>query len=174
MKIILLVGILFSIFFNGICGIAEEPIRKVDGWGGYKFGISMNQATAVRKDAKWEEIEYSSEKEKCLVFDTTVHGEKGKVVVRFENGKLFRIHINFDRFKGGCDEKLTKTVSEGLISLYGTKYAKSENRKIVWRFPQGGLIELTNFCIMEQDTDFKRDAIGTGIVFVIYEYSEGF
>jgi len=174
-KILLLVGILVLVFIGRI-GRAEEPIKKLEGWGEYKFGMSISQTTAVRKDARWEEMHWGKppEKEQCLVQDSEFYGEKGRIIVRFKKARLAKIHIEFRRLEGGCDEKLLRTVYDPLVKLYSLKYAKVEGREIVWRFPQGGMITLLNICITKNDTDFKPEAIGTGMVSVIYEHSEGF
>jgi hypothetical protein len=173
-RMIFFVSIFFLILFSVESSGTEEPVKKVDGWGGYKFGMSMAQAASVRKDARWEEIEYQSGNEKCLVDNGNFYGEKGKIVVRFKEGKLWKIHLDFNRFQGGCDEKLARPISDALLTSYGTKYTKQEGRSLVWRFPQGGMITFSYFCITEGSTDFKPEAIGTGGVYVIYEQSEGF
>jgi hypothetical protein len=142
----------------------EECVMKIEGWGGYKFGMSMSQAGDVQKDARWEEIEYQTGKEKCLVRDGKIDGEEAKILIRFVNGKLFRIQIKFERFDGGCNKKLIGTIVDGLANLYGLKCAKSEKGKITWRFPQGGSIEVLNFC--------RKDK--TGMALVTYEQSETF
>jgi hypothetical protein len=173
-KIVLLTGILLLVSMVEL-SIAEGPAKKLEGWGGYKFGMTITEAAAVRKEARWEEQLWGSPpvKEKCLAFDSEFMGEKGKVTVRFKEGKLFRITISFDRFKGGCDENLMKTIFGGVVDVYGDKFT-IDNREAVWRFPQGGKISLLYVCIRPQDTDFKPEAIGTGVIYLHYEQSEGF
>ena len=96
-----------------------------------------------------------------------------------QNGLVDRIIIHFERFEGKCNEKLLKTIFDGIVASYGGKYLKSVPRSenpfptVRWQFPQGGMIELINMCVYRDDQDFKSDR-PQGLIIVGYKYSEGF
>jgi len=56
--------IVVLIFFNGEYGKTEEIPKKIEGCCGYKFGMTIKQASAVREDARLEEIDYGGSKKK--------------------------------------------------------------------------------------------------------------
>ena len=148
---------------------------------GLRVNYPPNPLSRVREDAKWEEHNYGdSRKEKVLTRNTTISGERGTVIVGFNKDKLVdRIIIHFERFDGGCNDKLLKTIYGGLKDSYGVKYLKAVPRSeskiptVRWLFPQGGKIELVNLCIWGDDDDFKSDR-PQGLIIVTYAPAEGF
>jgi hypothetical protein len=60
-------------------------INKVEGFEGYKFGMTLNEALAVRPSAKQTQCDYKNVAI-CIEYPTTVSVFRSTVVAQFERG----------------------------------------------------------------------------------------
>ena len=150
----------------------DGEIEKIDGYGGYKFGMTLEEADAVRPDdVRQSECKYPGVSLVCLKRQTTLYGEEAEIVVIFsqQGQRVERVQINFFRMTenstGACRSVL-KAIAEPLLKTFGTKYLREseDNLKITWHLPKGGKVVLRKLCV---DADF-------GVVTVTYSPSDAF
>jgi hypothetical protein len=152
-----LAAILFQILvliYNAPNVVAESGrIDRIDGYGGYKFGMTLKEADAVRaddvvnKDCEFNGIEA------CIERKTHLFGEEAIITaqVSSETHTLEHIIISFKRLElvapGAC-KNVISSISGPLLETFGRKF-KEKGRDITWHLPRGGTIELTNLCLNE-------------------------
>lgn len=144
---------------------------KLDGYGGYKFGMTLKEAMAVRGDVKVTNCEYTGV-EKCLERQGRFFGEPGNVTVQIfkSTGRVEQIVIAFRRMDSPEDSQACKKTVDvllpQLLKVYDPKQAVSPNtqRELVWYFSKGGEVSLVNLCITDD----------LGMVVVTYKATDGF
>ena len=142
----------------------------IDGFGGYKFGMTLKEAKEIRTDAKQTKCEYTKLNiDTCLEYDDNFYGEQATVTVLFEksSNKVHSVAISFDRFgaKKGSDDciRVATTLFPRLVEKYGDKF---KFKNTIANFPEGtwypsagGKLSMKRFCI---DND-------SGMVSIVYE-----
>jgi hypothetical protein len=139
---------------------------KVTGYGGYRFGMTLDEARRVDSRAVETKCEYVGAAI-CLQKDEKFFGEPGRIDALFADSdkRLTRININFNRLDGpdGACKKVADTVVSALFRTFGNP-TKAEKAQGYWYPPAGGEISFTNFCINDD----------LGIVVVSYGPSAAF
>jgi len=142
---------------------------EIDGYGGYKFGMTLKEADAVRDDDAVVSCDYVGVKT-CIEREGNFFGEKGVVTVQFDlkTNRVRQILITFRRLDGEKGQKacrkVLETIATPLIDTYGKPRISEDNSEIAWYARRGGRVQLTKLCITED----------TGAVIVSYAPSEPF
>jgi hypothetical protein len=124
---VLLLTVMFFLFLS-----AEsfgQSIDKLDGYGGYKFGMTLEQAFAVRRDVKITQCEYENVY-RCIERQGNFFGHAGTIVVQI-SGRTKRVNkivLTFDRIdekfgQGKCKAVLDDILPQ-LFKVYKPKDAK--------------------------------------------------
>lgn len=143
-------------------------ITKLEGFGGYKFGMTLEEADAVRKDDVINRACEFHETEVCIERRTVFFGEEAIITAQISSRthRLDQVIITFNRIKStiaGACKKVLHNIAGPLLKTYGTG-AKEENNNFVWHLPQGGEVTLTRLCITED----------SGVVVVSYRQTDAF
>lgn len=136
--------------------IAESKVTdKVDGYRGYRFGMTLEQADAVRPDDVVNMPCKFEKSEACLHRTTKLFGEQADidVLISSETHTVDRINITFsrpasDKPEPGVCQRLMSNISKPLLETFGTNYRKIEEtffRQFTWHFPRGGQVEWYRF-----------------------------
>ena len=124
-------------------------IKKVDGYEGYKFGMTLDQAKKVNPSAQQTRCTYVSVTA-CLEYPTTVSIFPAMVVVQFEGAPpllrqvLLTIKSSAETLIRSCTEVTTEVVKL-LIAKYGNR-PLVRGFEAVWASPDGGSVILSAFC----------------------------
>jgi hypothetical protein len=155
-------AVLFGTAFAG------QEVSKLDGYGGYKFGMTFQEALAVRRDVRITNCEYAGV-EKCLERDATIFGEKANIIVQINKAakRVNQIVIKFDRIdvppgSQSCIKTL-ESIRRQIIKIYNPAEAKRDGVQTIWYFPRGGRVVLNNICMTED----------RGMIVVTYAETEG-
>jgi len=150
----------------------RSPVPKINGYGPYKFGMSIEQARKARPGANKTEGNCGYDKigpARCLTESTKLFGQDATVVALFDKNteRLSIVIITFDRTEG--KEKACKKVLEAIATPLVQKWGiptreESEGVALFWESAEGGTLELGRYCI---DDDF-------GVVVVSYKDTPGF
>ena len=148
----------------------RSPVPKIDGYGSYKFGMSIEQAKEARPGANRTEGNCGYDKigpAYCLTESTKLFGQEATINALFDKKtkRLSRVVITFDRTEG--KEKTCRNVLEAIIPPLIQKWGiptREDGPHFFWESPYGGTLQLSRFCI---DDDF-------GVVIVSYEDTPGF
>lgn len=162
MRVISAIAVLTVV--GGISSGLAADHRRVDGYGPWRFGMTLDQAKRVDQASEKTECEYEGVAF-CLERNGDIMGEKARISALFSLGgeTLFHINVTFSRLEGGtpCKTVLKKMIKP-LVDRYG-KAPKIEGRNAVWYAEGGGKVSLINLCL----TDDK------GVVVVSYEPADG-
>lgn len=150
----------------------RSPVPKIDGYGPYKFGMSIEQAKQARLGAK--KIEGNCGYEKidpayCLTESTKLFGQDATISALFDKNtqRLSTVIITFDRIEGKektC-RKVLEAIARPLVQKWGIPTREEGGGvELFWESVYGGTLTLSRFCI---DDD-------SGIVVVSYEDTPGF
>ncbi len=149
--------------------VAETKItEKLDGYGGYKFGMTLAQADAVRSDDVVKKPCDYAETEACIEREVELFGEAASIAVLIssETRTVRQINITFSRTSAdkmrGC-KKVLSNIAGPLAETFGGNYRVNDGL-ITWYFPLGGQVTLSKFCL---PNDY-------GVVVVSYKQSDGF
>ncbi len=162
-------GLIFLLPYQPPDAVAESKvIDRIDGYGGYKFGMTLSQADAVRTDDVVQKPCSYPEMEACINRETELFGEKASVsvLISSETHTVKRVHIIFATLSsdgpGSCNRVLS-SISLPLVQVFGVNF-KKDDRSVIWHFPLGGRVIVAHTCFPS----------GEGIVVVSYEQSDGF
>jgi hypothetical protein len=180
MSTILMIGALVALPFVGKSHAQNSkedaprthPISKIDGYGPYKFGMSIEQAKAASPSAKRIEGNCGYDKldpPYCLTETTEFFGQVAEIAVLFNKNtkRLSTVLITFDRSDGKENEKACKKVLDAVVPPLFEKWGvntRKDGPSFFWESPYGGRMTLENVCIRD---DF-------GVVLVSYEDTPGF
>lgn len=157
---------LFLLLFAALPITSVADNNGIDGFGNYKFGMTLEEAMKVREDDKLTDCEYENVF-KCLEYKSTFNGEDANIAVLFPNStkKVERIIVQFERIEDREPEACTNVI-DTILPVLRKKYGSGdnvrlddENKSLVWSQPNGASITLTQFCITKD----------TGIVLVLYK-----
>lgn len=151
-----LAAILFQILvlINSAPNVVAESGRmdRIDGYGGYKFGMTLNEADAVRADdVVNKNCEFTRRIEACIERKTNLFGEEVIITaqVSSKTHTVEQIIISFLRLElvapGAC-KNVMSSISGPLLETFGRKF-KENGRDITWHLPRGGTVAFTNLCI---------------------------
>ena len=124
-----------------------QTVNKIDGFGGFKFGMTLDEAIQVRDDDIVNDNPTYFAAYKTIERATSIYGYDAVIVAQInDKSKLLdRVVVEFRRWEGGCEE-VAGVIIEKLLDIYGGEYVKSENSKGTWTFPSGGTITMFNIC----------------------------
>jgi hypothetical protein len=150
---------------TGAEALSQVP-DTITGYGGYQFGMSLEDAKRIDARAKLTNCDYR-DIAFCLERADNFFGEAGVIRILFSttDRRLSRINLTFDRLAGadGDCKRGSTTVAEALLRRFGPSN-KTQNGKVFWYAAAGGAVSFLNLCI---DDD-------TGMIVVSYEPSAGF
>jgi hypothetical protein len=139
---------------------------KITGYGGYQFGMRLEDAKKIDARAKVTDCGYT-DTAFCLERKDSFFGEAGEVSVLFsaKDKRVWKINISFKRLDGtdGACRNVSKTVVEALFRRFG-KPTTAEPGKASWFARLGGVISFSSICIDEDK----------GIIVVSYTPSAAF
>ena len=141
---------------------------KIDGFGGYNFGMPLAEALRIRADAKQTKCEYKNV-DICIEYTEMIYGEQAKIAVIFNinSNKVDKIIVSFEKInsKKGSNEciNVSRTMFSKLEKKYGEdfimKNSKANFPEATWHPVSGGKVNMKRFCI---DND-------SGMVIIAYE-----
>jgi len=138
----------------------------ISGYGGYQFGMSLEEAKRVDARAQVTTCDYK-ETAFCLERPDTFFGEPGVIRILFsvKDRRLSRINLSFDRLAGtdGACKKGSTTVVAALLRRFGPSN-KTQGGKVFWYAAAGGAVSFLDLCV---DDD-------SGMIVVSYEPAAGF
>lgn len=151
-------------------GTGAESLSRlpdtITGYGGYQFGMSLEDAKRIDERAKMTNCDYM-DIALCLERADNFFGEPGVIRILFsaKDRRLSRINLTFDRLAGadGACKRGSTTVAEALLRRFGPSN-KTQDGKAFWYAAAGGAVSFLNLCI---DDDI-------GMIVVSYEPSAGF
>ena len=96
MKFVILIASFLLLNLTDVCA---EP-TKLEGFGGYKFGMTLEEADAVRADDTITDCTYQSVY-KCLTRKAIFYGHEGEINVQIDDTRrvVVQIVITFDRLE---------------------------------------------------------------------------
>ncbi len=133
---------------------ADPPLR-IDGYGGYRFGMSFAEADALYADDTQSAQRSDSFAPKYLSRVTQAFGEAAELLMLFDklSDRLAAITLRFNRYSattpaGEC-LRLLRHAEEQFTREYGTHnmIVATEPGGRSWHFPQGGVVSITNLCV---------------------------
>ena len=160
----------FAVIFAALLFLASHagathPLDKVEGYGGFLFGMDLDAADAVSADDSLGPCSYPGVA-RCLTHPAVIFGEPARVVVQIEEAsrRVRQILVEFDRVReenknGECD-LTANNILEELLKQYGHPETVDE-REAVWFGNHRGLISFTSLCLNRH----------TGMVTVTYKES---
>ena len=139
---------------------------RIEGFGGYRFGMTLEEAAGVREDDVVTDCAFQGVF-KCLEFEASFYGEAARVIAQIDatTRKLAQVVVQFDLMDrtepDGCSGVVEKVLSR-LTARYGTDHVSVEKSTGTWYPSDGGSVSLTNLCVSNS----------SGIVAVTYRPGE--
>lgn len=132
----------------------RAQIEKVDGYDGYKFGMTIDQAKRVKPSAKQTRCEYASGPMWCLEYATRVSDFPAEVTVQFPGATplLTQILVTFRSLPDNVPRYSCREVGKEILKLLIAKYetdALLKGHTVTWTSPHGGSVSLTSLCVGE-------------------------
>jgi hypothetical protein len=140
-------------FVAALCILIASPsvaqTGKIDGYEGYKFGMTLEQALKVRASAKQTQCDFNGVTT-CIEYQTTVSAFLAKVTVQFAPATpllLSKILVTLygEPIDHGCTE-----IGKELLKLLASKYGNDpfiKDHVATWASSEGGSVSLTALCI---------------------------
>ena len=130
-----------------------SPVPRIDGYGPYKFGMSIEQAKKARPVANKTDCDYVGAAY-CLTERTKFFGQDATIDALFDKNtqRLSMVNITFDRIHGkekAC-KKVLEAIARPLVEKWGIP-TREEKANIFWESAYGGTITLVRLCV---DDDF--------------------
>jgi hypothetical protein len=130
--------------------LAVAQNHKIDGYDGYKFRMTLDQARKANPEAKQTKCDYVNV-DACLEYSTHVGPFPAAVTVQFSGTPPLLTQILLT-FRSLDDTPLYKCqdITKELLELLVTKYKERpfvEHRKVTWTSPNGGAVQLTSLCL---------------------------
>jgi hypothetical protein len=125
--------------------------KKVDGYEGYKFGMTLEQALKVRPYARQIQCDYD-DATTCIEYESTISGFPATVTVQFRPTNqllLSKILIAFSSMDEPIDHTCPE-VGKALLKLLLPKYGEDpliKDHQVTWSSPEGGSVSLSVLCI---------------------------
>lgn len=129
-------------------------MKKVDGYDGYKFGMTLDQALQIKPFAKQKTPCGYKGVPVCLEYATAVSGFPARVDIQFEGSAplLSRILLTISSFEESVRHTCAE-VGKVVLGLLADKYGKDpvvDDRKTTWTSPDGGSISLLTLCVHDR------------------------
>ena len=145
-----------------LSALAQVP--KIDGYDGYRFGMTIEEATKVKAGARYAPCDFK-DMVGCIQYPVTVSAFPALVSVQFKGAtpRVVQIIINFDSLKEP-DKNPCGAVAKEVFRLMAAKYGSTPLVKkgiATWASPSGGAVEFSTLCLNET----------TGVNVIIYRPS---
>jgi hypothetical protein len=140
--------ILFIVSVVPTASVAQ--IKRVDGFEGYTFGMTLNQALAVRPTATQTQCDYNGVTT-CIEYQTTISAFSAGVVVQFRKAVpllLSKILVTVHSFDEPNDLPCYQ-VGKELLRLLSAKYGSDpfvNDHTATWAFAEGGAVSFAALC----------------------------
>ena len=144
----------------------RSPVPQIDGYGPYKFGMSLEGAKEARPTANRTDCDYVGVAY-CLTENTELFGQDATIDALFDKNtkRLNQVNIIFDRINGkekAC-KKVLEAIATPLLQKWGTP-TREAGVTLFWESVHGGTLSLTRLCINDN----------SGVVVVSYKDTPGF
>jgi hypothetical protein len=147
----------------------KSSVPKINGYGPYKFGVTIEEAKKARPEASRTNCDYQ-DTAYCLTEKTDLFGQEAEIDAHFEKNtkRLHMVTITFkrldDKFKGSraCMEVL-EAIATPLVEKWGIP-TREHGRSMLWESPYGGTLSLGRLCLNAD----------VGVVVVSYDDTPGF
>jgi hypothetical protein len=128
-------------------------IERVDGYDGYKFGMTIDQAKQVKPSAKQTRCEYVNVTI-CLEYATKISIFPATVAVQFKGATplLSRILLTIKSLPEPVVRHPCREVGKEVLKLLIAKYGDSpliKDHTATWTSPGGGSVSLLALCVGE-------------------------
>ncbi len=143
------IALLSMLLGSVLTGAGPDTIQ---GYAGFQFGMTLEEADRVRPDDKITDCEYeddtTSSDSKCLEYTDRYQGVPSRFLVQFnEKTQLVdRIIVIVDAM-GDCADTV-ELVHENLAEDYGPSQA-GNTRNRIWLDKAGGSVKLSHMCVRE-------------------------
>jgi hypothetical protein len=138
------------IFAFSIPQVFAAPVKKIDGYGGYKFGMTVEQALRVNPAARLTDCD-DSDATACLVYTTAISAFSASVTVQFAGttARVSKILVTIDTAENAQAHSCLNVGQEILKLLVDTYGASSrvEGCETTWVSPEGGSVSLLSLCV---------------------------
>jgi hypothetical protein len=146
------VSFLFGLFVGALflADRSMAQMKKVEGYDGYKFGMTIEQAKKVKPAAKQTHCDYA-DVVTCLEYKTTVSAFSATVTVQFKGATpllsqiLITLYSLDDPVRDSC-RVVGKAVLSPLVDKYGNNPLVKDH-VATWASPEGGLVSLDALCV---------------------------
>jgi hypothetical protein len=126
------------------------PATTIDGYGGYKFGMSIEQALRVNPAARLAPCD-DADATACLAYATAISNFSALVTVQFTGAapRVSRILVTIDADENGQSRPCPSVGREILGLLVDTYGASSrvEGYETTWVSSEGGSVSLLSLCV---------------------------
>jgi hypothetical protein len=143
---------------------AAAQVSKIEGYDGYLFGMTVEQALRVKAGTNYAPCEFK-DVVGCIEYDAMVSAFPTRVAVQFKGAspRLVQVVLKFDSLREPIRHPC-KVITAELVRLLVARYGGEPlvvQGDATWTSAQGGSVSLTQLCI-----DDKR-----GINAVVYRPS---
>ena len=138
---------------------ARAQMPKVEGYDGYTFGMTVEQARHVKPAVPYDACDFK-DVVGCIKYPVTISAFPAVVAVQFKGSpaKVVQIVVQFDSLRqpraGKC-KVVTAEVGRLLAAKYGPRPIVSR-ATATWTSPAGGSVSLTALCV---DDDIGINAV---------------
>ena len=134
-------------------GPASAQIAAINGYDGYRFGMSVEQAARVRPQAPYTRCQFQNVVG-CVEYETNVANYKAKVIIQFKGNpvSLGQIVVQFGQIEDPIEypcRQAGKVILGLLIDKYGA-HPRTQSHKATWTSPYGGQVSFTDLCVDDQ------------------------
>ena len=156
-QVFLVACLIASTLVFGTAGAAGQASR-IDGYDGYRFGMSLDEARRVNPQALFNPK--CSAGRQCLSYETKISAFDALVIVRL-TGKPARVEdvlVTIESFTNRPVFYPCKTVLAELVRLLKARYGSNPVRigamdSLTWAAPNGGTAELTSICLGQEGSN---------------------
>lgn len=136
-----------SAVLGNVGGKVLGTVEKIDGYGGYKFGMTLAEADAVTNDDKIVGCEYYGVR-KCITRGGEFLGESETVVAQIDDKtqRIRQVVVSFEGTESGACDAVARVVRNTLLKSYGLDDVNAKGPRAEWHFPKGGSIGLLKLC----------------------------
>ena len=132
---------------------AAAQMAKVEGYDGYLFGMTVDQAMRVKAGVKYAPCDFK-DVVGCIEYDAMVSAFPTRVVVQFKGAspRLAQVVLQFDSLREPIQHPC-KVVTAELVRLLVARYGGEPlivQGVATWTSPEGGSVSFSQLCIDEK------------------------
>lgn len=133
-----------------IAGSAFGQVPKIDGYDGFKFGMTVEQAQGVKGGLTYKRCDYKNAVG-CMDYAVNVGAFPATVVVQFKGSpaRVAQILVSFDSLRSPPKDSCS-SVRKEVLRLLTAKYGSSpyiSDTGATWTSPHGGSLRFSSLCI---------------------------